>query len=211
METMRKEDSAEAAVRRAQIVAAARELYEERGLSHTTVKDITEAVGVTRSLFYHYFPDKEAVTAAVLDDYVAEFREMVDHWNASREPRNVRKSLHDCITMLRRGVFDKGSFRADLARNENAGLYLQFAARSADVLARHLTDTTARDYARFHHLELDHLYEMFYVLITGLVGYIRRYPDAPDEVLECVVAQTLHLDLDNAELRDFEGASPKES
>ena len=196
--------SAEAAARRAQIVAAARELYEQRGLSHTSVKDITEAVGVTRSLFYHYFTDKDAVTTAVLDDYVAEFREMVDHWNASRERHNVRKALHDCVTMLRRGVFDKGSFRADLARNENASLYLQFAARSAEVLARHLTDTTAVEYARHHQLEIDHLYEMFYTLIIGLVGYLRRYPDASDEVLETIVAQTLHLDLDNEALKESE-------
>ncbi|MBQ3387089.1 MAG: TetR/AcrR family transcriptional regulator, partial [Eggerthellaceae bacterium] len=167
--------------------------------------DITEAVGVTRSLFYHYFSDKDAVTAAVLDDYVAEFREMVDFWNASRETLNVRKALHDCITMLRRGVFDKGSFRADLARNENASLYLQFATRTAEVLARHLTDTTAVEYARHHELEIDNLYEMFYVLIIGMVGFIRRYPDTSDEVLESLVAQTLHLDLDNTALLDPPG------
>ena len=61
--------------RRADIVAAARELYEEQGLSKTSVQDITNRVGVTRSLFYHYFPDKEAVTSAVLDDYVADYLE----------------------------------------------------------------------------------------------------------------------------------------
>ena len=205
MDLQSKPDSAEAAARRAQIVAAARTLFEERGLSHTSVMDITEAVGVTRSLFYHYFSDKDAVTAAVLDDYVAEFREMVDFWNASRETLNVRKALHDCITMLRRGVFDKGSFRADLARNENASLYLQFAARTAEVLARHLTDTTAVEYARHHELEIDNLYEMFYVLIIRMVGFIRRYPDTSDEVLESVVAQTLHLDLDNTALLDPSG------
>ena len=192
--------SVEAAARRAQIVAAARELYEQRGLSHTSVKDITEAVGVTRSLFYHYFADKDAVTTAVLDDYVAEFREMVDHWNASRELHNVRKALHDCVSMLRRGVFDKGSFRADLARNENASLYLQFSGRAAEVLARQMTETTAVEYARYHRLEIDHLYEMFYALIIGLAGYLRRYPDASDEALESVVAQSLHLDLDNTAL-----------
>ena len=205
MDLQSKPDSAEVAARRAQIVAAARDLFEERGLAHTSVKDLTEACGVTLSLFYHYFPDKESVTAAVLDDYVAEFREMVDHWNASREPLNVRKALHDCITMLRRGVFDKGSFRADLARNENASLYLQFAARTAEVLARHLTDTTAVEYARHHELEIDNLYEMFYVLIIGMVGFIRRYPDTSDEVLESLVAQTLHLDLDNTALLDPPG------
>ncbi|MEG0218077.1 MAG: helix-turn-helix domain-containing protein, partial [Raoultibacter sp.] len=40
--------------RRDDFVCAARELFEEKGLSKTTVKDITEHIGVTRSLFYHY-------------------------------------------------------------------------------------------------------------------------------------------------------------
>lgn len=38
--------------RRQQIVDAARQLYEEQGLSATTVKDISERCGVARSLFY---------------------------------------------------------------------------------------------------------------------------------------------------------------
>ena len=48
--------------RRDEIVDAARSLYEEKGLSRTTIQDITARVGVTRSLFYHYFPNKDAVT-----------------------------------------------------------------------------------------------------------------------------------------------------
>ena len=76
--------NAASAERRADIVAAARELYEEQGLSKTSVQDITNRMGVARSLFYHYFPDKEAVTSAVLDDYVADFIEATHYWNAQR-------------------------------------------------------------------------------------------------------------------------------
>ena len=49
--------NAASAERRADIVAAARELYEEQGLSKTSVQDITKRMGVARSLFYQYFPD----------------------------------------------------------------------------------------------------------------------------------------------------------
>ena len=53
-------------------------------MSHTSIQDITERVGVTRSLFYHYFPNKEAVTSAVLDTYTADFLEAVHYWDAAR-------------------------------------------------------------------------------------------------------------------------------
>ena len=56
--------------RRQQIVDAARQLYEEQGLSATTVKDISERCGVARSLFYHYFRNKQAVPSADNADYV---------------------------------------------------------------------------------------------------------------------------------------------
>ena len=181
--------------RRDEIVEAARNLYETKGLDHTTVKDITEAIGVTRSLFYHYFENKDAVTEAVLDTYVDDFIQQVYYWNESRERYNVRKALQDCIKMLRRGVFDKDSFRIDLANNENASLYLRFYSRTAEALARYITDTTAVEYAQYHDIKIDHVYETFYMLIIGLVGFMRRYPDAPDELLEDLIAQTLRLDL----------------
>lgn len=184
-----------AASRYAEIVEAARNLYERKGIDHTTVKDITEEVGVTRSLFYHYFENKDAVTEAVLDAYVDDFVQLVYFWNESRERYNVKKALHDCIKMLRRGVFDDDSLRIDLANKENARLYLRFYSRTAEALARYVTDTTAVEYAEYHDLEIDHVYETFYLLIIGIIGFMRRYPDAPDDLLEDLIAQTLRLDL----------------
>ena len=57
--------------RRAQIVHAARELCLEKGFSKVTISDIASRVGMTRSLFYHYFQDKDQVADAVLDDAVS--------------------------------------------------------------------------------------------------------------------------------------------
>lgn len=181
--------------RRREIIAAARELYEHKGIDHTSVKDITEKVGVTRSLFYHYFENKEAVTDAILDDYVGNFVQLVHFWNESRERGNVRKSLDDCVAMLRRGLFDNDSFRQDLLKEQNASLYLRFMQRTSATLARYLTDTTAVEYARYHTIEVEYLYETFYLLVIGLIGFMRRNPDTPDEVVAALIAQTLHLDL----------------
>ena len=54
--------------RRDAIVQAARKVCLEKGFSKITVSDIASEVGMTRSLFYHYFEDKEAVADAVLDN-----------------------------------------------------------------------------------------------------------------------------------------------
>lgn len=186
--------NAQHAARRADIVEAARQLYEERGLSKTSVQNITDRVGVTRTLFYHYFPDKDAVTSAVLDDYVADYLEALHHWNAQRRTGDIEHALESVIKVVRLGVFENDSFRRSLASRENSALYLDFLNRVADRIASYIVDTTVRDYGELHEIRIDHLYETFYVLIIGIVGYVRRHPEANDEVLKDIIAQTLHMD-----------------
>lgn len=180
--------------RRAQIIVAARDLYEERGLSHTTVKDITERVGVTRTLFYHYFPDKDAVTSAVIDDYTQDYVEALANWNDERIEGDIDHALSTIVKLLRIGLFEDDTFHIALSSRENAALYLEFVNRVADETTRYIIDTTVRDYADLHDVRIDHLYETFYVLILGVIGYLRKHPDADDAVIADVIAQTLHMD-----------------
>ena len=180
--------------RKAQIIAAARDLYEERGLSHTTVKDITERVGVTRTLFYPYFPDKDAVTSAVIDDYTQDYVEALANWNDERIEGDIDHALSTIVRLLRIGLFEDDTFHVALSSRENAALYLEFVNRVADETTRYIIDTTVRDYADLHDIRIEHLYETFYVLILGVIGYLRRHPDADDTVIADVIAQTLHMD-----------------
>lgn len=187
-----------AAKRREQIVQAALSLYEHKGIDRTSVKDMTDAAGITRSLFYHYFSCKEDVTDAVLDRYVEGFAAEVRRWNESRTEGDVAGALQDSVKLLRGLLFERDAFRLLLLKDENASLYLRFAERSAEVIARYLTDETAVDYARLHTIEISRVYESFYLLVFGLIGYLRQKPDADDEVIADLIADTLHLDLRGA-------------
>ncbi len=186
--------SGAADLRRLEIIAAARELYEEKGLSKTSVQDITKRVGVTRTLFYHYFPDKDAVTLAVLDDYINDYVEALTYWNEGRCEGEVDDALASVIKLLRLGLFEEDPFHKALASQENAALYLEFINRVADHTARYIIQTTVQDYAALHEIRIEHLYETFYVLIVGVIGYLRQHPDADDAIIADVIAQTLHMD-----------------
>ena len=184
--------------RRDDIVEAARQLYEERGLSRTTVRAIAVRVGVTRTLFYHYFADKDAVTSAVLDDYVADYLEALRLWNESRRPGDIERALESVVKLLRLGVFEHDAFRLSLASKENAELYLEFLDRVADRTASYIVSTTVRDYDAAHGVRIDHVHETFYILIVGMVSFVRRHPEAGDEVLKDLIAQTLHMERGDA-------------
>lgn len=180
--------------RRHDIVEAAYDLYQEKGLSRTTIKDVTERVGVTRTLFYHYFPDKNALTSAVIDMHVGDFIEALRHWNAQRREGDVEHALSSVVQLLRLGLFENEPFHMALTSYENAALYLEFIDRVADHVATYIIETTVRDYESLHEVRIQHLHETFYVLIVGVIGYLRNHPDADDSVIADVIAQTLHMD-----------------
>ena len=180
--------------RRQQIIEAARQLYEEQGLARTSVKDISERCGVARSLFYHYFPDKQAVTSAVIDDFITDYLESVQLWDEARTPGDIEQALDGVVKVLRVGVFEHSSFRQALDTRENASLYLDFINRVADRMATFFINATVQDYAQNHPVDIDHVYETFYILIMGICGYVRTHRDAPDEVLRDIIAQTLHME-----------------
>lgn len=184
--------------RRNEIVEAARALYEERGLAKTSVQDIMDRVGAARSLFYHYFPNKRAVTSAVLDNYTQDFLEALHYWNEDRSVGDIEHALSSVVKLMRRAIFEHNAFRIALASDENANLYLEFVNRVADRMTTYIIETTVEDYRALHEVRIEHLYETFYTLILGIIGFVRSHPDVSDEVIVDLIAQTLHMDRGSA-------------
>lgn len=56
--------------RRADIIRAARSLFQAQEYDKTTMQDVTESLGIAKGTIYHYFPTKEALLEAVVEDIV---------------------------------------------------------------------------------------------------------------------------------------------
>jgi AcrR family transcriptional regulator len=72
LEVGRREQTKQA--NRAAILAAARDVFAEIGYGAATVRDIVRGTDLATGTFYNYFPDKEAVFRALLDESVGEAR-----------------------------------------------------------------------------------------------------------------------------------------
>lgn len=72
---------------RERIVAAAAELINERGIAETSLDDVIERAGASKSQLYHYFDDRAALLRAVVahnTDSILSGIGALDSWNAIR-------------------------------------------------------------------------------------------------------------------------------
>jgi AcrR family transcriptional regulator len=55
--------------RRRQIVRVARELLAQRGVDHVRMPEVAAGAGVTRAVVYRFFPSRQALLGAVLEEF----------------------------------------------------------------------------------------------------------------------------------------------
>lgn len=63
--------------RRADIIEAARHLFQTKEYAKTTMQDVMDDLGIAKGTIYHYFPSKEALLEAVVEDIVDSTIELI--------------------------------------------------------------------------------------------------------------------------------------
>ena len=66
------------AQRRAELVLAARKLFDKNGVENTRISDIVQEVGVAQGVFYYYFKSKEEMVDTVLEQVQAEMQKQIE-------------------------------------------------------------------------------------------------------------------------------------
>lgn len=92
--------------RRQQLVDCAAQLFAERGYAETRIKDIVEAAGVAKGLFYWYFENKEAL----FDSVAADIRQRLRQAQANAIDRDA-----DALRQIRQGTEASVRFMAENA------------------------------------------------------------------------------------------------
>ena len=62
------------AARRADVLAAARRLFAAQGFHATSTRELADAADINDALLYRYFPSKEAILAALVDQAITAFQ-----------------------------------------------------------------------------------------------------------------------------------------
>ena len=88
------------AANRAAILAAAQEVFAELGYGAATVRDIVRGTDLATGTFYNYFPDKESIFRALLDESASEARAL------ARAARQEASTLEEFVTGGYRAFFE---------------------------------------------------------------------------------------------------------
>ncbi|SEB50495.1 TetR/AcrR family transcriptional regulator [Terriglobus roseus] len=136
------------AERRTSLIEAARTLFAERGFHGTTTKQVAAAAGVTESLIFRHFENKESLYHAVIDDYVE---------------RSRRPDWHDEIRACMAANSDADLIRALVA-------YVIGAYRGHPVMQRLVLFAILEGY----HKEADRACHLPKALQKEVIAYFKR-------------------------------------
>jgi|SRR5579871_952334 AcrR family transcriptional regulator len=90
--------------RRTQLIEAARRLFAEHGYEATTMQQVVAAAGTSIGNCYFYFPNKESLLLAVIEQFSAEIEQIIDEAIASAPegPDRLAIAIYAGMTALAR-------------------------------------------------------------------------------------------------------------
>lgn len=170
------------------ILQAAIQVFEARGYAAGTTARIAERAGVSVGTLYQYFPNKDAVVAALAERHVAEVRalaesgapaaamplpELIGHWV------DAFLALHEANPVLHR-LMSGGEFLLEASREQLERIRVDGAARLAALLAMR-QDVRAGDPALMAYFVLQSLEHFSHTLVLYPPADVRR-PQAVQEL-----------------------------
>jgi AcrR family transcriptional regulator len=106
------------AANRAAILSAAREVFGDVGFGAASVRDIIRQTELAAGTFYNYFPDKESIFRALVEDVGAEARRRVQA--ARRAAGTPREFVEDSYRAYFEFIVEDPANHAFIARNFGA-------------------------------------------------------------------------------------------
>lgn len=118
---------------RERILDAAQRLFVEQGYKGLAMREIAEAVGVTKPALYHYFTDKEELFLAVLGGYL-DVMELI-----LRSARAEAASYTECLGAIVRGILQQPIEQRSILRLATMEMVHMSEAARAGFHARYQT------------------------------------------------------------------------
>lgn len=104
---------------RARILAAAEELFAQRGFAGTSVRDIARSAGVNGAMIHYYFGNKEGLYHAIIESAASTVRALLI--TATNTTRTLEETLSQFVSGYARYIFSHPNLARVLHRELLAG------------------------------------------------------------------------------------------
>lgn len=129
------------------LLRAAAEILAEGGYEALTTNRVAERAGVPIGSLYQFFPDKQAVVAALTDRYVEEVRRLCDETlTVDLARRDLRAFIGEMIEGVSALQTRHAGFLCIFSGGATGGPYAELARSLRSTLARHLDAVLAKTY-----------------------------------------------------------------
>ncbi|HEY8369219.1 MAG TPA: TetR/AcrR family transcriptional regulator [Thermodesulfobacteriota bacterium] len=165
--------------RRLQILEAAQECFRRRGFHGASIAEISEMAGMSTGHIYHYFENKEAIVAAIVEQGLSELLALLDRFRSSGD--TIQSILAQVDWGVQRSVEPREAalkleIVAEAARNPKiAEMVRGVDAKARDGLRETLR--AGRRGAPWDESDLDARVEFVMALFEGLTIRAVRHPD----------------------------------
>ncbi len=173
--------------RRAVVLAAAAELFADRGYAGTRLDDIAAAAQVTKPILYRHFPSKKALYLALLARHREEQLRLATNGQTDGQP----------ITTFVERWFDQVRGQPQtwqmIFRDTTGDAEIQAARRAAQEQARSLLVAFlgAGSGPALPDIELEAAAELVRSAMAGLASWSLVHPDVPTSRLATLIEQTV--------------------
>lgn len=174
--------------RREQIIQTARRIVDQFGPGHLTAEAITQEVGVSRPLLYHYFENMGDLLSAVMAVYLAEFEEVLAAWaNEHADDADGTDEWAISLTgMLRRVLVDECPLLRGTKPDEYPAPYSLFLTRCSDAM----TDAVESDSPAFEPCRAaDNVRAAMRFAVHGLAAAFHGCPELDNETVGALFAK----------------------
>lgn len=183
--------SKEPEIRRAELVEAARELFDKNGIKNTQVSQIVDKVGVAKGLFYYYFKSKEEIVNEVVSVVMSELREASERILADDTLTFYQKASE--FLALYMDMIDQ--FSGD--EEENLANMLEVFSRNS--IAQDANDLLQEQISRLleqgvkeNILTTAYPEETIRILILGLLAQSRKQLLSMEQIMT-IIEQAMHM------------------
>jgi len=205
-------DCSGAALRRKQILDAARDAFRTHGFHAASMAVVASGAKMSVGQIYRYFDNKEAIVAAIVGEHIEEFMRDLT-MIASAEGPLAERLLNNFIQAMRRNI-DNGFFsltyevRAEAARHPALRTVLVSKDRQIQDSIMDLMAST--DLSCLSRAELSVRAEQVCLLFEGVVARIGRHTDFDLSMIKTLVGPLLTavLTSDETERLDPKAGSP---